>query len=101
MSHPIVDQANEQNFDEKIFGESKYFGGSDVANKLSGEFWPRHAKQDLVKIQKKIPAGLEVHLEDKTQNHDLFISPKQKITELEISLKSSIMSKLDHQMSKI
>ena len=31
----------------------------------------------------------------------LFISPKRKITVLEMSLKSSIMSKLDHQMSKI
>ena len=31
----------------------------------------------------------------------LFISPKWKITVLEMSLKSSIMSKLDHQMSKI
>ena len=31
----------------------------------------------------------------------LFISPKWKITVLEMSLKSSIMSKLDHQMSII
>ena len=31
----------------------------------------------------------------------LFISPKRKITILEMSLKSSIMSKLDHQMSII
>jgi hypothetical protein len=31
----------------------------------------------------------------------LFISPKRKKTVLEMSLKSSIMSKLDHQMSKI
>ena len=31
---------------------------------------------------------------DKTQNHDLFISPKQKKIVLEMSLKSSIMSKL-------
>ena len=38
---------------------------------------------------------------DKTQNHDLFISPKRKKTVLEMSLKSSIMSKLDHQMSKM
>ena len=30
-----------------------------------------------------------------------FISPKRKITVLEMSLKSSIMSKLDHQMSKV
>ena len=34
---------------------------------------------------------------DKTQNHDLFISPKQKNTVLKMFLKSSIMSKLDHQ----
>ena len=33
---------------------------------------------------------------EKTQNDDLFILPN-----LEMSLKSSIMSKLDHQMSKI
>jgi hypothetical protein len=38
---------------------------------------------------------------DKTQNHDLFISPKRKIAVLEMSLKSSIMSKLDYQMLKI
>ena len=38
---------------------------------------------------------------DKTENHDLFISPKRKNAVLEMSLKSSIMSKLDHQMSKI
>ena len=38
---------------------------------------------------------------DKTQNHDLFISPKRKNTILKMSLKSSIMSKLDHQMSII
>ena len=38
---------------------------------------------------------------DKTQNNDLFISPKQKNTILEMSLKSSIVSKLDHQMSRI
>ena len=37
---------------------------------------------------------------DKTQNHDLFISPKRRNTALEMSLKSSIMSKLDYQMSK-
>ena len=38
---------------------------------------------------------------DKTQNHDLFISPKRKKAVLEMSIKSSIMSKLDHQMSII
>ena len=38
---------------------------------------------------------------DKTQNHDLFISPKRENAVLEMSLKSSIMSKLDHHMSKI
>ena len=38
---------------------------------------------------------------DKTQNHDLFISPKRKKAALEMSLKLSIMSKLEHQMSKI
>ena len=38
---------------------------------------------------------------DKTQNHDLFISPKRKITVLEMNLKSSIKSNLDHQMSII
>ena len=38
---------------------------------------------------------------DKTQNHDLFISPKRKNAILEMSLKSSIISKLDHQMSII
>ena len=37
---------------------------------------------------------------DKTQNHDLFISPKRKNAVLEMSLKSFIMSKLDQQMSK-
>ena len=37
----------------------------------------------------------------KTQKHDLFISPKRKITVLEMSLKSSIMAKLDHQISRI
>ena len=37
---------------------------------------------------------------DKTQNHDLFISPKWKNAILEMALKSFILSKLDHQMSK-
>ena len=37
----------------------------------------------------------------KTQNNDVFISPKWKNTILEMSLKSSILPKLDHQMSKI
>ena len=34
MIRPTVEQANKQNFDKKIFGEFKKFGGSDVANKL-------------------------------------------------------------------
>ena len=38
---------------------------------------------------------------DKIQNQDLFISPKREKTVLEMSLKSSIMSKLDHQTSII
>ena len=37
----------------------------------------------------------------KTQSHDLFISPKRKITILEMSLNSPIMYKLDYQMSRI
>ena len=37
---------------------------------------------------------------DQTQNNDLFISPKRKNTILEMALKSFILSKLDHQMSK-
>ena len=37
---------------------------------------------------------------DKTQNHNLFISPKRKKAVLEMVLKSFILSKLDHQMSK-
>ena len=37
---------------------------------------------------------------EKTQNNDLFISPKRKNTILEMALKSFILSKLDHQMSK-
>ena len=37
---------------------------------------------------------------EKTQNNDLFISPKRKNAILEMALKSSILSKLDHQMSK-
>ena len=36
---------------------------------------------------------------DKTQNHDLFISPKRKKAVLKMSIKSSVMSELDHQMS--
>ena len=36
----------------------------------------------------------------KTQNNDLFISPKRKNTSLEMALKSFILSKLYHQMSK-
>ena len=37
---------------------------------------------------------------EKTQNNDMFISPKRKNTILEMALKSFILSKLDHQMSK-
>ena len=37
---------------------------------------------------------------EKNQNNDLFISPKRKNTILEMALKSFILSKLDHQMSK-
>ena len=37
---------------------------------------------------------------DKTQNHDLFISPKRKKPVLEMALKSFNISKLDHQISK-
>jgi hypothetical protein len=37
---------------------------------------------------------------EKTQSNDLFISPKWKNSILEMSLKSSIISKLDRQMSK-
>ena len=37
---------------------------------------------------------------DKTQNHDLFISPKRKNAVLEMALKSFNVSKLHYQMSK-
>ena len=37
---------------------------------------------------------------DKTQNNDLFISPKRKIPVLEMALKSFNISKLDYQTSK-
>ena len=37
---------------------------------------------------------------DKTQNHDLFISPKRKNAVLEMALKSFNISKLEYQMSK-
>ena len=37
---------------------------------------------------------------DKTQNHDLFISPKRKKPILEMALKSLDISILDYQMSK-
>ena len=37
---------------------------------------------------------------DKTQNNDLFISPKWKNAILEMALKKFILSKLDSQMSK-
>ena len=38
---------------------------------------------------------------EETQNNDVFISPIWKNAILEMSLKSSIMSKLDLQMSRI
>ena len=53
--------------------------------------WIRN--KELKKVRKKFW--------DKSQNQDLFISPKWKITVMEMSLKSSNMSKLDHQISKI
>ena len=37
----------------------------------------------------------------KTQNNDVFISPKWKNTILKMRLKSSIMSKLDCQVSEV
>ncbi len=37
---------------------------------------------------------------EKTQNNDVFISPKRKNPVLEMALKSFILSKLDHEMSK-
>jgi hypothetical protein len=37
---------------------------------------------------------------EKTQNNDMFISPKRKKTILDMALRSFITSKLDHQMSK-
>ena len=45
------------------------------------------------------PKKVENFFFDKTQNNDLFISPKWKNTVLEMALKSFILSKLDHQMS--
>ena len=56
-------------------------------------FYNKKFHKQLKKLKKEIF--------DKTQNHDLYISPKRKNTVLEMSLKSSIMSKLDHQMSKM
>ena len=44
--------------------------------------------------------NLKKKIFEKTQINDLFISLKQKNTILEMALKSSILSKLDHQMSK-
>ena len=38
---------------------------------------------------------------EKTQNNDWFISPKRKNAVLEMGLKSSIMTNLDNQMSRI
>ena len=37
---------------------------------------------------------------EKNQNKDLIISPKRKKTVLEMVLKSFVLSKLDHEMSK-
>ena len=51
-----------------------------------------NSKSLLNEIEKKI---------DKTQTNGLFISPKPKNTILEMCLKSSKMSKLGHQMSRI
>ena len=43
---------------------------------------------------------LQLKKVEKTQNHDLFISPKWKKNILELALKSLDISKLDRQMSK-
>ena len=52
--------------------------------------------RNLINLKKKFKKNFF----DKTQNHDLFISPKRKKTILEMALKSLNISKLDHQMSK-
>ena len=56
-------------------------------------FYNQKFNLQLKKVEKK-------NFFDKTQNHDLFISPKRKKTILEMALKSYNISKLDHQMSK-
>ena len=58
---------------------------------LSGEFSVRQAQREVVKIQKKF---------DKTQNNDLFISPKREKPILKMALKSFNISELNHQMSE-
>ena len=55
-------------------------------------------------FKKKISILFLIYLEmylptKKTQNNDLFISPKRKKAVLEMALKSLILSKLNHQMS--
>ena len=57
----------------------------------------RFLEAPFVRMLRMRSASLKI---DKTQNYDLFISPKWKITILEMTLKSSITSKLDHQMSR-
>jgi hypothetical protein len=52
--------------------------------------------RNLITNQKKLNFFFFV----KTQNNDLFISPKRKNATLEMALKSFILSKVDHQMSK-
>ena len=52
--------------------------------------------RNVISNQKKV----ENFFFEKTQNNDLFISPKRKNTILEMALKSFILSKLDHQMSE-
>ena len=52
---------------------------------------------NVITNQKKV----ENFFFDKTQNNNLFISPKKKNAILEMASKSFFLSKLDHQMSKI
>ena len=52
--------------------------------------------RNVITNQKK----LKFFFFEKTQNNDMFISPKRKKTIPEMALKSFIISKLDHQMSK-
>ena len=56
----------------------------------------RTVVRNLITNQKK----LKIFFFVKTQNNDLFISPKRKNATLEMALKSFILSKVDHQMSK-